>query len=357
MLETWIVRPGDVPDWLRSLLFLREPFQAGSPSHLAVLALSLLLAPLLVRLGRRGSGCAVNRVLARALAVAIFAAEVAFCLFYIPLGEFRVTFSLPLQLCDVTAFVTAWALWSGAAWAVEIACFLGLSSTLLTTLTPDLARDFPHVEFVCFFLTHALVAVGAAYMVFGLGWMPAAGATRRVLLAVNAYGLAMCAVNAALGSNYLYICRKPPVASPIDWMGPWPLYVLVLDVALVAALATLALVFARCGPAATAPAGPSVAARAHPLAEAVDDDPVARARVRDERLHDDPALRAGRVNQHATVDGDPLVAGEEAQTAVGAADEDHTTDSRHAAEVVGREPGGRTVGELDGSRPVDRHRL
>jgi uncharacterized membrane protein YwaF len=32
--------------------------------------------------------------------------------------------------------------------------------------------------------------------------------------------------NLALGTNFMYLRSKPLVATPLDWMGPWPFYIL-----------------------------------------------------------------------------------------------------------------------------------
>jgi uncharacterized membrane protein YwaF len=96
------------------------------------------------------------------------------------------------------------------------------------------------------------VSAALAYVTFGLDRRPRPGAATRVFVWVNLYGLLISAVNTALDSNYLYICRKPPVASPFDYMGPWPCYVGVLDLSLLVFLVALHHL-ARAGPLAPTP--------------------------------------------------------------------------------------------------------
>lgn len=227
------------------LLFSKNEFVAFGASHLFVLAGSIAAAAGLVAMGRRRRDAPVHGWLPRALGAVIVVGEVAFCLYPVPLGKWRADWALPLQLCDMTAFTTGFGLLTMNAFALEVGFFLGLSATLLTTVTPDLSRDFPHVEFFCFFLTHALVSVAVVYVTFGLDVRPRATAGLRVWGLVNAIGIVIAGVNVWLGSNYLYICRKPPVSSPFDFMGPWPVYVVVLDLVLAGLVAALTLVAER----------------------------------------------------------------------------------------------------------------
>lgn len=218
------------------------------PSHRAVVWMAVAAAVLLVLLGRMGRGLTVHRWLPPLLGAIIVISETVFVLYPVYLGSFGVSWGLPLQLCDLTALVTGFGLMTMNAFALEVAYFLGLSATLLTTATPDLTHDFPHVEYFCFFLTHALVSVAALYAVFGLDRRPRPGSQARVWIAVNAYGLVAAAINTALSSNYLYICRKPAMGSPFDFMGPWPWYVVAVDLTLLALITVLAGVSTRVPP-------------------------------------------------------------------------------------------------------------
>ena len=46
---------------------------------------------------------------------------------------------------------------------------------------------------------------------------------------LNAWLVIVYLVNVALGSNYLFVNRKPDTASLIDVLPAWPWYVLVLE--------------------------------------------------------------------------------------------------------------------------------
>jgi hypothetical integral membrane protein (TIGR02206 family) len=51
----------------------------------------------------------------------------------------------------------------------------------------------------------------------------------RAVGAVNLYLIGVAVVNAVLGSNYLYVARKPDSPTLLDLLGPWPWYILSME--------------------------------------------------------------------------------------------------------------------------------
>ncbi|HJS57574.1 MAG TPA: TIGR02206 family membrane protein, partial [Vicinamibacteria bacterium] len=109
--------------------------------------------------------------------------------------------------------------------------FFALAGTLPGILTPELPVGFPSVRFLAYFSTHGLVVISASVLTFGFGLLPARGAPWRAFLLLNLYALLVTPVNLALGTNFLYLRAKPASGTPFDWFGPWPYYILGLEVA------------------------------------------------------------------------------------------------------------------------------
>lgn len=132
---------------------------------------------------------------------------------------------LPLELCDAALVLTVLTLLWPHPRSAELVYFWACSGTVLAMLTPDLQWNFPRWEFVVFFGLHGLVLVAALLLVFGLGLRPAPGAPWRALGITAAWTAFVGVVDVALGTNFMYLRHKPVVATPLDHMGPWPLYI------------------------------------------------------------------------------------------------------------------------------------
>ncbi|MCX6621939.1 MAG: TIGR02206 family membrane protein [Acidobacteria bacterium] len=132
--------------------------------------------------------------------------------------------NLPLQLCDLTLWLAVVARLTLAPAAVEAAYFIGLAGAGMALLTPDLWSPWPAYPAIYFFLAHGGIVVAAALPAFGglVRFRP--GAVWRSFGILAVYAVLVGIFNAAAGSNYMYLCRKPGNASLLDRMGPWPWY-------------------------------------------------------------------------------------------------------------------------------------
>lgn len=129
--------------------------------------------------------------------------------------------NLPLQLCNVTAWVAVLACITLAPLAAEYVYFLGLAGAGMAVITPDMGADWP----ARFFISHGVLIVTACVLTFGKLVPLRPGAVWRAygLFAIDT-GL-MGIFDWAFGTNYLYLRAKPASLTPYDWMGPWPVYI------------------------------------------------------------------------------------------------------------------------------------
>ena len=50
-----------------------------------------------------------------------------------------------------------------------------------------------------------------------------------MMATLNLYALSVGTVNAIMGWNYGYLCHKPYAPSLLDLLGPWPWYLLAIE--------------------------------------------------------------------------------------------------------------------------------
>jgi hypothetical integral membrane protein (TIGR02206 family) len=133
---------------------------------------------------------------------------------------------LPLQLCDVAIFAAAFALLTRHPLLVEVTYFWGLAGTIQALFTPDLPQHFPSYPYFQYYIAHGGVVAAALVLVFGLGIRPRPWALVRVTGLTLAYAALVGFVDALTGADYMYLRSKPVASTPLDWMGPWPWYIL-----------------------------------------------------------------------------------------------------------------------------------
>jgi len=136
--------------------------------------------------------------------------------------------SLPLHLCDVSILIAPVVLLTANRYAFELLYFWGIGGAMQALLTPALLSGFPAPICIVFFLGHGLIIAGALHAAVVMRLRPTPWSIPRVWLITIAYGLLILPLNHLLGSNYLYIMRKPHTPSLLDLMGPWPWYLLTL---------------------------------------------------------------------------------------------------------------------------------
>ncbi|MDT5044425.1 MAG: hypothetical protein QOG75_278 [Mycobacterium sp.] len=214
----------------------QREFVAYGPSHLVVLGLFAIGAALLVWIGRRQTE-SQGRLLGRILAVLMLAAFIVALVY--KLVRPAIDTSVPLQLCDVAELTAVYALWSQRHWAFVLTYYWGLVLSSQALITPDVgtpeegAPDFPHHLFDTFFALHVLVVWAAIYLTWGRGMRPRWRDYRFAVIATLAWAAVTFTFNVIAGTNYGYLNRKPPTASLLDVLGPWPVYLFV-EITLVA---------------------------------------------------------------------------------------------------------------------------
>jgi hypothetical integral membrane protein (TIGR02206 family) len=193
------------------------------PIHVLLLVAIAAIAVVLCRLCRRNPGRA--RTVRRLLGCGIAVNEVIWWVFRYWHEGIRAG-NLPLQLCDVTLWATVIACFKPFPMLVEFAYFAGLAGAGMALLTPDLWSPWPSYPAIYFFVAHGGIVIAIAVLVFGRICPLRRGAMWRAYALTAAYAALVGAFNALFRTNYMYLCQKPGGGSLLDFLGPWPVYLL-----------------------------------------------------------------------------------------------------------------------------------
>jgi hypothetical integral membrane protein (TIGR02206 family) len=199
-------------------------FQLFGPPHLAILACVALIG------GGLGWRCRRSRTAARwiryGLATFLAVNEIIWYVYRVRVEGFRFPEGLPLNLCDATLWITVIAAYTLNPLAFDIVYYLGLAGAGMALLTPDLWTPGWSYPIVYFFLAHGVEVGTILTLVWGKLAAPRPGSWWRMMGVLNLYAVAVGAFDAIFKTNYMYLRHKPDSASPLDFLGPWPVYLL-----------------------------------------------------------------------------------------------------------------------------------
>jgi hypothetical integral membrane protein (TIGR02206 family) len=160
-------------------------------------------------------------------------------------GLWSLQYLLPLNICNLMVLASAWALISKKQAVYEFIYLLGVPTACQVLITPALGPfGFPHVLFFQIFISHGGIVVAALYLTLAEGMRPAGWrSVARVAGVTTAYMVAIFLLNRALGSNYLFLAAKPAPGTILDYLGPWPWYILPMTIIGLALICLLYLPF------------------------------------------------------------------------------------------------------------------
>ncbi len=143
-------------------------------------------------------------------------------------GSFDPALDLPFFMCRFIALILPIVIFLRHRFMLGILYFWVLAGTVNAVITPDLLFNFGHWEYILYFVYHLMLIVAIIYAVcvykFRVGWRDYWNA----VIGVIVFTVFSIGVNFMLKANYNYLSAKPEVASILDYMGPWPWYIIVV---------------------------------------------------------------------------------------------------------------------------------
>jgi hypothetical integral membrane protein (TIGR02206 family) len=198
-------------------------------AHLAALSI-LLLLNLAIVLFRRRFTPQGRQAFRSGLAVVLLLNELSWHVWNYAVGQWTIQTMLPLHICSLLVFASAWMLLAKSFAVYEFAYFLGIGAAIQAVMTPDLGiYGFPHYRFFQTFISHGGIVTAAIYMAVVERFRPTWKSLLKVAVWGNVYLLVVTGINLLINSNYMFTLHKPPTASLFDVLGPWPVYLLAAE--------------------------------------------------------------------------------------------------------------------------------
>jgi len=210
--------------------YLGEPFHLFGTIHLLTIGLIILLSVLLYQF--RGRFTERGKLIFRyGATIIILLNEIFWHIWNIAGGTWNIQKLLPLWVCSVLIWLIPFLLLSKNRFFYDFYYFMGIIGALQAIATPDIGiYGFPHTRYFQFFIGHGGLLLSVFYMTWVEGFRPTWRSVWRVLIGMNIYWGFTAIVNALIGSNYLYTGGKLETASILDVLGPYPWYLLTIEV-------------------------------------------------------------------------------------------------------------------------------
>ncbi len=203
------------------------PFQLFSFSHLIMLFLFIFGSILIVMLHTTLKK--YEKVFKTILFVSLFLFETLYHVWLYVGGQWNIAFALPLHLCSISLLLCLILLLSNSKLVFQFVYFLGLAGAMQALVTPELFVGFPHFRFFQFFITHILIIWVGLFFVFVNGYVVTKRGMWQSFAFLNAVAVIAFIANIATEGNYMFLAHKPENPSLLDFLGPYPFYILVLE--------------------------------------------------------------------------------------------------------------------------------
>ncbi len=201
-------------------------FSLLGTQHIAVVLFFILTGYVLIRWAKQRSP-ETQHTAGIVMACIISISVISYTVIKIFEGPFDVQKDLPLHLCNFLGLTIPIFAVLRKYWMYEIIVFWILAGTVQGVFTPDLDEGFPHYRFFKYWLEHAGLVLFILYASAVFGMRPKFKSIIKAFGAIQIYLIFILGVNALIGSNYLFLMRKPDHTSLLDVLGEWPYYILV----------------------------------------------------------------------------------------------------------------------------------
>lgn len=155
--------------------------------------------------------------------------EIAILVWSVSTGLWDIRYNLPLHLCTISLLSSSFMLVTNSYRVFEIIYFFGVGGAFQAIITPELFYTFPHFRFLHYFIAHFAIILAILYMIWVCKFLITFKSALKSFVVLNCIAVVAFTVNQLTGANYMFLARKPATPSILDWLGPYPYYIVTLE--------------------------------------------------------------------------------------------------------------------------------
>lgn len=171
-----------------------------------------------------------QKQLGKVLSLIVMSNYLAWVMLELIAGTFDMKLHLPFHLCRFANLALPFIFFRRNETLFQILYYWGLSGMIQGAITPDVTHGFPHFHYFRFFIGHNGMVLVLIYAIIVEGYRPTRNGIWLGFLGINVFLALAAIINYGIGANYFWICGKPSTPSLLDYLGPWPLYILTAEI-------------------------------------------------------------------------------------------------------------------------------
>ena len=213
------------------MIWNEEPvFSMFSSPHIgAITGLVLLIVLLFVFRNKATIEAEKLKVFERFFAVTLLGMDILYYVWLYQTDRWHWSQSLPLELCSISLLAAILLLWTGNKHLYEFVFYAGIGGATQAIATPVLDVGYPHFRFFHFFYTHVGIILTAVYFTWYKGYRPTIKGIVKTMIVLNVLLPIVFVMNLVVDGNYMFLQRKPVNGSLLDYLGPYPWYIVTLE--------------------------------------------------------------------------------------------------------------------------------
>jgi hypothetical integral membrane protein (TIGR02206 family) len=150
---------------------------------------------------------------------------------------------LPFDMCNYTLVLAAFMMIFRSKKIFNLVYFWSIGA-ILAIATPDIRIAFPNYSNISFFVTHYYIYFAVFYCLKYFKFIITFDSLKKSFIYINGIMLVLFPLNFLLGTNYMFLKYKP-ISSPMDFLGPWPYYIISLEVVMIVLFTLMYLPFRK----------------------------------------------------------------------------------------------------------------